>query len=454
MPLALTGREGTEAAESGSSGNRILSDSDNFIPLTRGWECVTASDHYYVTDRNDMDRYREPTVCLPAQARDFLAHACGLWRIWMLVEKVAQCGECRGPVAAPEVNLGKYQLWMGEVRRVWTDSDFQVLLCQVQIVQVEVREPELRVGERIVRPAHDGALVVSDRLPRSPEIQQHAAQIDQGFEGFRIDIERSAEVRLRFAVPARLISNRTQLIPRGYEQFSPGFFDLLVFDEAHRSIFNRMNEVMEYFDARMIGLAATPAGFIERDTFRVFHCDGKTPTALYTYADAVLAGHLVDFSRYQANTSFQRDGIKGVDLSEEDQNALIEQGIDPDDIDYSGTDIERTVSNRNTLVRQWEEFMDVCIKDQSGQLPGKSIVFAMTQPHAQRLRLVFEQMYPQYKDLVEVITSDTERVRDGSYEDGLITKFKKNDMPRIAISVDMLDKGREGRCRARHVRKR
>jgi type I site-specific restriction endonuclease len=66
--------------------------------------------------------------------------------------------------------------------------------------------------------------------------------------------------------------------------------------------------------------------------------------------------------------------------------------------------------------------MEVCFKDQSGQLPGKSIVFAMTQPHAQRLRLVFEQMYPQYKDLVEVITSDTERVRDGSYGDGLITK--------------------------------
>src|SRR5207244_7894877 len=67
--------------------------------------------------------------------------------------------------------------------------------------------------------------------------------------------------------------------------------------------------------------------------------------------------------------------------------------------------------------------------------------FAMTQAHAQRLRLVFEEMYPQYHDMVEVITSDTERVRDGSYGDGLISKFKKNDLPRIAISVDMLDTG-------------
>src|SRR5258708_23009666 len=110
-----------------------------------------------------------------------------------------------------------------------------------------------------------------------------------------------------------------------------------------------------------------------------------------------------------------------------------EEGIEQDDIGYWGIDMERTVSNQDTLVKQWEEFMEVCIKDQSGQLPGKSIVFAMTQAHAQRLRLVFEQMYPQFKDLLEVITSDTERVRDGSYGDGLITKFKKNDMPRIAI---------------------
>ncbi len=239
----------------------------------------------------------------------------------------------------------------------------------------------------------------------------------------------------------RLYVATLQTLSRCYGAFSPAFFDLIVFDEAHRSIFNRVNDVMEYFDARMIGLTATPAGFIDRDTFRVFQRDDRTPTALYTYAEAVQAGYLVDFSLYQARTSFQRGGIKGVDLSEEDQNALIEQGLDPDEIDYSGTDIERTVSNRDTLVKQWEEFMEVCVKDQSGQLPGKTIIFAITQAHAQRLRGVFEEMYPQYRDMVAVITSDTEHVRDGSYGDGLITKFKKYSLPRIAISVDMLDTG-------------
>jgi type I site-specific restriction endonuclease len=85
--------------------------------------------------------------------------------------------------------------------------------------------------------------------------------------------------------------------------------------------------------------------------------------------------------------------------------------------------------------------MEASLKDQSGQLPGKTIVFAMTKDHAERLREVFEEMYPQHVGMAQVITSSTERVRDGSYGDGLITKFKKNDLPRFAISVDMLDTG-------------
>ncbi len=226
-----------------------------------------------------------------------------------------------------------------------------------------------------------------------------------------------------------------------YTKFSPGFFDLIIFDEAHRSIFHRFSEVMDYFDARMVGLTATPATFIDRDTFGVFGCQNSTPTFLYDYKTAVREEYLVNFSLYQAQTGFQRKGIKGIELSEEDKNALIAQGIDPDDIDYSGTDIEVEVSNKDTLRKQWEEIWEACLKDQSGQLPGKTIIFAMTKEHAERIREIFEEMYPQQLDLVQVITSSTERVRDGSYGDGLITKFKKNNLPRIAISVDMLDTG-------------
>ena len=169
----------------------------------------------------------------------------------------------------------------------------------------------------------------------------------------------------------RLFVATEQTLALCYAKFSPGFFDLIIFDEAHRSLFKRFTEVIEYFDARMIGLTATPANFIDRDTFRLFGCDANVPTFLYDYPQAVKDGFLVDFSLYQAHTSFQRKGVKGVDLSEEDRNALAEQGIDPDSLDYAGTEIEVEVSNRDTLRKQWEEVMETCLKDQSGQLPAK-----------------------------------------------------------------------------------
>jgi type I restriction enzyme R subunit len=271
------------------------------------------------------------------------------------------------------------------------------------------------------------------------------ALVDQALtHGFKAHLPNEPRDRIythRIDTSKRLFVVTLQTLSVCFTKLSPGFFDLVVFDEVHRSIFNRFSEVVEYFDARLVGLTATPADFIDRDTFRVFECFDKVPTYLYTYPVAVKERYLVNFNLYQAQTAFQREGIKGVDLSEEERNALIEQGIDPDDIDYSGTDLEVTVSNRDSLRRQLEEVMEQCLKDQSGQLPGKTIVFAMTKAHAERIREVFEEMYPQYVGLAQVITSTTERVRDGSYGDGLISKFKKNDLPRIAISVDMLDTG-------------
>jgi len=233
----------------------------------------------------------------------------------------------------------------------------------------------------------------------------------------------------------RLYVVTLQTLSRCFQRFTSGFFDLIIFDEVHRSIFNKWNEVLHYFDARMIGLTATPAGFIDRNTFLEFDCHDGRPTFLYEYDNAIRDGYLVDYSLYAAQTKCQLKGIRGDDLSEEERNSLIEQGIDPDDIDFSGTDLEKEVSNRDTLRKQWEEIWDVCYKDESGQLPGKTIVFAMTQDHALRVADVFEEMYPQHPGLVQVITYKSE------YKGTLIERFKKNNLPRIAVSVDMLETG-------------
>ena len=271
------------------------------------------------------------------------------------------------------------------------------------------------------------------------------ALVEQGLtDGFKAHLPHEPRDRVythNIDKTKRLFVATLQTMGRCFDQFSPGFFDLVVFDEAHRSIFNRFTEVIEYFDARMIGLTATPAHFINRDTFGAFKCKNTTPTFLYPYEQAIKEGYLVDFSPYQAQTGFQRKGIKGADLSEEEKNALIEQGLEPDQIDYSGTEIEVTVSNKDTIRKQWEEIMDVCLKDKSGHLPGKTIIFAMTKKHAERVREMFEEMYPQHVGLIQNIYHGMERVHDGSYGDGLISKFKKNDFPRIAVSVDMLDTG-------------
>ena len=272
-------------------------------------------------------------------------------------------------------------------------------------------------------------LFVADR---DPLVQQ---ALTDGFKKFLPDEPCTRIHSYNIEKTNRLYVVTLQTLSNCFQDFTPGFFDAIFFDEVHRSIFNKWNEVLLYFDARMIGLTATPAEFLDRNTFREFDCDGNRPTFLYSYPQAVDDKYLVDFDLYKAKTRFQRKGIRGVDLTEEERNILIDQGLDPDALDYSGTEIERTVSNRDTLRKQWEEIWEQCIKDRSGQLPGKTIVFAMTQEHALRLADAFEEMFPQFPGLVRVITYKSD------FKGALIEKFKKADQPRIAITVDLLETG-------------
>ena len=266
------------------------------------------------------------------------------------------------------------------------------------------------------------------------------ALVDQALtDGFKVHLPNEAQTRIRtyqIDKTKRMYVSTLQTLEMCYEKFSPADFDLVIADECHRSIYNKFTDVLAYFDAVQIGLTATPAEFIDRDTMKFFDCDGRTPTYLYTFDEAVKDKYLADFNVYAAQTKFQRKGIKGVDLSEEDKDSLKSRGIDPDDINYEGTDLERKVTNKDTLRRQWDEFMQFCLKDATGQLPGKTIVFAITHNHATRLADAFNEMYPEYGGkLVQVITSKMERAPN------LLSNFKKDDLPRIAISVDMLDTG-------------
>jgi type I restriction enzyme R subunit len=233
----------------------------------------------------------------------------------------------------------------------------------------------------------------------------------------------------------RLYVATLQTMQDFHTEISPGAFDLVISDECHRSIYNRWQVVLSYFDALLVGLTATPSDFIDRNTYTFFGCRDQRATAEYPYERAVQEGWLVPFEVYHARTHFQVTGIHGDQLPEETRRELERQGIDPDSLHIEGTDIEKRVLNPDTTDEMVQEFFENCLVEPDGNLPGKSIVFAINHAHARRLVESFERLYPQYPGLAMVIDSHQE------HPDRLLKRFKTENLPRIAISVDMLDTG-------------
>lgn len=222
---------------------------------------------------------------------------------------------------------------------------------------------------------------------------------------------------------------------------SPHFFDLVVVDESHRSIYNTYQEILDYFNTITLGLTATPTDVIDHNTFKLFECEDGVPTFAYSYEEAVnhIPPYLCNFQVMKIKSKFQEEGISKRSISLEDQKNLILDGKDVEEINYEGTEIEKKVINRGTNSLIVREFMEESIKDANGVLPGKTIFFCITKAHARRIEEIFDALYPEYKgELAKVIVSEDPRVYG---KGGLLDQFTNNDMPRVAISVDMLDTG-------------
>jgi type I restriction enzyme R subunit len=224
-------------------------------------------------------------------------------------------------------------------------------------------------------------------------------------------------------------------------RLSPHFFDLVVIDESHRSIYNTYGEILDYFKAINLGLTATPTDVIDHNTFELFTCEDGLPTFAYTFEEAVnnTPPYLSDFQVMKIQTRFQKEGISKRTISLEDQKKLILEGKDIEEINFEGSQLEKQVINKGTNTLIVKEFMEECIKDVNGVLPGKTIFFCASKAHARRLEEIFDALYPQYHgELAKVLVSDDPRVYG---KGGLLDQFTHKDMPRIAISVDMLDTG-------------
>ena len=221
--------------------------------------------------------------------------------------------------------------------------------------------------------------------------------------------------------------------------FTCGHFDLVICDEAHRSIYNKYRDIFNYFDAPLVGLTATPKDEIDKNTYDVFELENGVPTYGYELAQAVKDGYLVDFLSVETSLKFIEQGIIYDELSE-DEKAIYEEtfrdenGEVPESIASSA--LNEWIFNEDTIRQVLHVLMTDGLKIDYGQKLGKTIIFAKNHEHAEKILTVFGWAYPHLPNFAKVI--DTYM----TYAQSAIDEFSEaNKLPQIAISVDMLDTG-------------
>lgn len=223
-------------------------------------------------------------------------------------------------------------------------------------------------------------------------------------------------------------------------RFGPGYFDLVVIDEAHRSVFNKYQAIFDYFDALLVGLTATPKDEVDRNTYRLFNLPNGEPTDSYSLDDAIIDGWLVRPQAVGVPLKFPLRGIKYDDLPEEEKEAWdAAEWPEDDDVptEVSADEVNKFLFNADTIDKTLETLMAHGVKVEAGDRLGKTIIFARNNTHAEFIAQRFNEVYPEHRgEFAQVITYQK------TYAHDLIDKFGIGDSnPHIAISVDMLDTG-------------
>ena len=226
----------------------------------------------------------------------------------------------------------------------------------------------------------------------------------------------------------------------GQRRFGVGHFDLVIIDEAHRSVFQKYRAIFDYFDSLLVGLTATPKDEVDRNTYGLFDLEDGVPTDAYSLEEAVRDGFLVPPKAVSVPLKSQREGIKYDELSEEDKDqwdALEwdDDGTVPDRVEADA--VNKWLFNKDTVDKVLAHLMTRGLTVDGGDRLGKTILFAKNQAHAEFIAERFNANYPHYKgEFARVITFKTE------YAQSLIDSFSnKEKNPHLAISVDMLDTG-------------
>lgn len=221
--------------------------------------------------------------------------------------------------------------------------------------------------------------------------------------------------------------------------FTVGHFDLIICDEAHRSIYNKYQDIFTYFDAPLVGLTATPKDEIDKNTYDVFELQNGVPTYGYDLAQAVKDGFLVDYLQVETKLKFLEEGIVYDDLPPEEKEAFEstfadENGEVPQKIESSA--LNEWLFNEDTIRKALDLLMTKGLKIDYGEKLGKTILFAKNHRHAEKILEVFNKQYPHLPGYAMVIDNQM------TYAQSAIDQFSDpKKLPQIAISVDMLDTG-------------
>jgi len=275
---------------------------------------------------------------------------------------------------------------------------------------------------------HQAKVNLNDYLPNLPAVDLTKEKED----------ESSRIVFSTYQTMINMIDGETDGDNRYY---GVGHFDLIVFDEIHRSVYNRYKHIFKYFDGIRIGLTATPKSEADKDTYALFNMEPNNPTFAYELEQAVNDKFLVPPKAISVPVKFQRDGIKYAELNEEDKLKYEQQFTDPvtgeypDEIDSAA--LNKWLFNTDTVDKVIGHLMQNGIKVEGGDKLGKTIIFARSHNHAKFIEERFNKQYPEYRgEFMKVIDYHEE------YKYDLLNKFKDvSKMPQIAVSVDMLDTG-------------
>jgi len=227
----------------------------------------------------------------------------------------------------------------------------------------------------------------------------------------------------------------------GRRRFGPGYFDLIVIDEAHRSVYQKYRAIFDYFDSLLVGLTATPKDEIDKNTYSLFDLEPGVPTDAYDLTEAVADRFLVPFQAVSVPIKFPREGITYDDLSPEEQeewDALEwdeEGGPIPNKVEAAA--VNAWLFNQDTVDKVLEHLMTHGIRVAGGDRIGKTIIFAKNQAHAEYIVERFDANYPKYRGQF------ARAIHHGvAYSQSLIDDFATpHKAPHIAVSVDMLDTG-------------